>query len=465
MRTAGLELLVALAFLTFDSGADAQENGGHSKSSALIERAQTAYYLGEYTKAIRAYQKAEEIHHDSNTNWNVMRCYEGEELYDEAISWIDRYIAAEDTDESDQEEAKVHKLSLRLRAYALELLAAKNYQKSLLAFREAEKRVRHRLHQYNLAQCYLGMWEYEKALTALRSFGSAKNLHKSDRLRANLLREKVRAERLAARPPLSPIPSPSTEEEPYSEGYRPNLPELRRAVRNRHSKAKRAPIVPLEGVRYRGTVVRVEGRSDIRVGDVCRATVIPADTDYNCRVKVTCRGMTIYGGGGVKSGFSKCRVRKGRRGQGPQLISEDNGATNVDGDPMLLLMFPDGPVGVRDIRGKTSFVVAISSLILERTAGSFSSKRSTYTLDGRGAGLLAKQYYSAREDQDQQYRITVLNIQLRRPDSNAAEATIEYRYRCIRRRCSGRMRGVERRVFYYQLREGRWRCVRMGPTL
>lgn len=58
---------------------------------------------------------------------------------------------------------------------------------------------------------------------------------------------------------------------------------------------------------------------------------------------------------------------------------------------------------------------------------------------------------------------TVSRIRVEAKGNDSAVAHIEYKYRCIRRRCgTSKQVGYDRRVFHFQRRAGEWSVQRMG---
>ena len=461
-----LALLLVFSVLFNAKGASGQEDEAIKRADDVIDRARKAYSKGQYIEAIQDFQIAEEIVHDPNTAWNVMRCYEGSELYKTAIQWLDRYSKASDINDSDRQAAKRYRIALQLRDRGVKLVKEGNHREALLAFLEAETLATFRLHHYYVADCYRGMGEHEKASTALSLFEETENITVPDREKAKSLRHKIGEVRAASSPPSSP-PSSKT---PPAAIPRPRPVKTNRPAAVHRSRPKRTPIVPVEGVRYRGTAFIVQGRNDIRQGSSCTTWVTPADSDKNCRVRVICQGRTIYGAG--RTGYNQCRILRSPGLQYPQLVAQDTEGSYTDGDPMLSLAFPNGPVTVSDRSGRKTSVVTISSLVLERTGAPAPPVKATRPpapvvrpLTEGAAEALALQFYSTRGEFAGQHRISISRTRLVRTGPNTAEARIRYRYTCIRGYCRGRQRGRDQRVFQFQRVGTQWNCTSMGPSL
>lgn len=97
-----------------------------------------------------------------------------------------------------------------------------------------------------------------------------------------------------------------------------------------------------EPTHYRGRVVAARGPTIPRTGDSCTVEVASTDSHVlNCRIRVRCRGDTVYGVG--DGGYNDCRVHDERF-----VFAHDHNGTRGDGDPRMYFDLEAGRVIVSD---------------------------------------------------------------------------------------------------------------------
>ncbi len=97
-----------------------------------------------------------------------------------------------------------------------------------------------------------------------------------------------------------------------------------------------------EPTNYHGRVVAARGPTIARTGDTCTVEVAETDSNVlNCRIRVRCRGDTVYGVG--DGGYNDCRQRGERF-----VFAHDHNGTRGDGDPRMYFDLEAGRIIVSD---------------------------------------------------------------------------------------------------------------------
>lgn len=108
-----------------------------------------------------------------------------------------------------------------------------------------------------------------------------------------------------------------------------------------------------------GTAGEVRGQAPVKFGDPCTVAVevvseYPSEAPYNCRVRVTCNNITLYGVSDT-TGYVFCSVADGLPTQ-----AHDVSGTEDNSDPILHLDLPGKKVEIADDRPtEYSFTISL----------------------------------------------------------------------------------------------------------
>lgn len=103
-----LSIILGLALPAF--GQDAEAVG---QAREAHQRAIEAFREGRYSEAIRLFERAEQLVHEPDNLWNIMRCHEEAGDYDAALRALDNYEAAPDLTDGDRRAANERRRRLQ----------------------------------------------------------------------------------------------------------------------------------------------------------------------------------------------------------------------------------------------------------------------------------------------------------------------------------------------------------------
>lgn len=141
------------------------------------------------------------------------------------------------------------------------------------------------------------------------------------------------------------LPQSGFWEQPYDQVREqdPQLAAMWRSFQDLRAPDSEAPPLPFEPIAHRAQLIDSEGEVASNPSS-CDVRVLPVQTgQFNCVVRVTCDGTTLYPHDGQDAGYVPCDVENGRA-----VRALDDGGTDSDGDPLVDLDLAAGTVTVED---------------------------------------------------------------------------------------------------------------------